>query len=202
MKYMRRKYLVFIAVIVFCVLTLCPGKRHLAEAYEKKWSVFVYGGQWSDTPIGSILLFQTRFKDSYVWAAGISRKIIDITDDLLIEAELGTARHTGLQHHFELNASFNLRWHNFPWDNVVNTSIAYGLGPSYAARRPPVEESSKQRPAHVLVFMPVEITFAPPKQYNLPWEFLVRVHHRSGAYGVVSHGKGSNFVSAGLRYRF
>ncbi len=202
MKLIRGKDVVFTAVIVVCVLTLFPGQHHLAEAHEGKWSIFVYGGKWSDNTIGRIVLFETEFENSCVWAAGISRKIIDITDILLIEAELGTARHTGLQDHFELNASFNLRWHNFPWDNIVNTSIAYGLGPSYANRRPPVEESSRRKPAHVLIFMPVEITLAPPKQYNLPWEFLVRVHHRSGAFGVVSNAKGSNFITTGLRYRF
>ena len=202
MKFICRKYVGFIAVIVVCVITLFPGQHHLAEAHERKWSVFAYGGQWSDNPIGKILLFQTEFENSYVWAAGISRKVIDITNDLLIEAELGTARHTGLQDHFELNASFNLRWHNLPWDNFVDTSIAFGLGPSYANRRPPVEESSRRKPAHLLVFMPVEITLAPPKQYHSPWEFIVRVHHRSGAYGVVSDAKGSNFVTAGFRYRF
>jgi hypothetical protein len=202
MKLVCGRYMGVMAAIVVCVITLFPAKNHSAETDERKWSVFAYGGQWSDNPIGKILLFQTKFENSYVWAAGISRKIIDITDDLLIEAELGAARHTGLQDHFELNASFNLRWHNFPWDNFVNTSIAYGLGPSYANRRPPVEESSRQKPAHVLVFMPLEITLAPPKQHNLPWEFIVRVHHRSGAFGVVSDAKGSNFVTVGLRYRF
>ncbi len=202
MKSTFEKIVIFITAMVACVLTTFPGQHHLAEAHEGKWSVFAYGGQWSDNPIGRIVIFETNFKKSYVWAAGISRTILDITDDLLLEAELGTARHTGMQDHYELNASLNLRWHTFPWDNFINTSIAYGLGPSYASRRPPVEESSRRKPTHVLTFMPVEITLAPPKQNKVPWEILVRVHHRSGAFGVVSDAKGSNFITTGLRYRF
>ncbi len=172
------------------------------EEDEKLWSVCIYGGRWSQNRIGEIVLFDTRVRDTYVWAAALSRRVYRLSDSLALEAELNVARHTGWQRHFELNAAVNLRWNRFPWDNHVDTSLSYGLGPSYAFKRPPIEQRSDRGPAHFLVFMPVEITFGPPSGRLEPWEILVRVHHRSGAYGVVSDARGSNFVTTGLRRRF
>ncbi len=202
MKITRINYFGVMAVLIFGVLSLFPVKKIFAETDEPLWSVFVYGGKWSDNPIAHIIRFETEFENSYVWAAGISRNIYDITDFLVIEAELGTARHTGLQDHCEFNAALNLRLHRFPWDDYIKTSLAYGLGPSYATSRPPIENTTDRGPAHILVFMPVEVAFGPPGKSNSPLEFIIRVHHRSGAYGIVSTAKGSNFVTAGFRYRF
>ncbi len=190
-------------IIVFVVFAaLAPVSKAMAEGDGYQWSVFAYGGKWSNNRIGEIVRFNTRLRRSYVWGMGFSHNLHDITDDLEVEVELNAARHTGLQNHFELNAAVNLRWRGFPWERYINTSISYGLGPSYAFRRPPIETRSDRGPTHVLVFMPVEITFAPPSEKRPPWEALLRIHHRSGAYGIVSDARGSNFITGGLRYRF
>ncbi len=192
----------FVTIMTMCFFMLLPSTAVFAGGSEYRWSVFAYGGKWSNNRIGEILQGRTRLRSSYVWAAGVSRTVHELSDDLLMEAELTAARHTGLQDHFELNAALNLRWLRFPWDRYVDSTLSYGLGPSYAFRRPPIEVRSDRGPTHILVFMPVELTFAPPKEYDMPWEVLIRIHHRSGAYGVVSDARGSNFITGGLRYRF
>ena|GEM_PF-369805 len=203
-KSFLRTYARFMAGMALSLLTLFCAERVFAEKNPSPWSVFAYGGPWTKTNLGEIVQAKTDFKNSFVWAVGGSRTLYNLNEFFLLEAEVNTARHTGRQDHFELNAAVNLRLHRFPWDRYVNTSLAYGLGPSYAFTRPPIEQrrASDPVPSHLLVFMPVEVTFAPPDKYQLPWEVLVRVHHRSGAFGAVSNAKGSNFIVTGLRYRF
>jgi hypothetical protein len=46
-----------------------------------------------------------------------------------------------------------------------------------------------------------EITFARPSRPDL--EFLIRFHHRSGVFGLVSDAwGGAQYLSAGIRVRF
>ncbi len=184
-----------------CVVCLRPATTD-AGSRSMDWSAAVYGGRLSDNRIGQILYLRTQMEPSHVWAVMVSREVHRVADDLSAEIEWNLARHTGLQDHFEINSAFLLRWHRFPWDRFVNTTLAYGAGPSYALRKPPVERRSGRDPAHLLVFMPVELTLAPPERFEHAWKTLLRVHHRSGAYGVVSNAPGSNFVTLGLRYRF
>jgi hypothetical protein len=187
---------------IWLSLILLIAHAGSAKAWGSEWSMIGYTGQWSATPIGDILLNQTAFRSSYVTVAGGSRTLQRFRQQLNLELEVNAANHTGRQGHSEINTALLLRWTRFPWDRILDTSVAYGLGPSYAFRAPEVEQRSRQPASQLLVFMPVEVTFAPPRKRNSDWELLVRVHHRSGAFGVVSDSAGSNFVSAGFRYRF
>jgi hypothetical protein len=190
-----------IAASLSLFLLLPAQGAHGAEA-EPSWSVFAYGGKWTDTRFMQVIRGKTEFRRSYVWVTGASRKIHDFHEYLVVEGELNIARNSGLQDHFEINGAVSLRWNAFPWDRYVNTSLAYGLGLSHAFERPPIEEQPHRRAARTIVFMPAELTFAPRKSRESPWEAIVRIHHRSGAFGVVKDAGGSNFVTMGLRYRF
>ncbi len=186
-------------VFLMMIFFLCLSKVRSAE---RPWGICVYGGQWSNNRIGEILSFQTNFEKSYVWAASVSRKVMSLSDFLDVEVEFNSAFHSGLQSHMEINAACVLRWQKFPWNHLVKTSLAYGLGPSVAFQRPPIEDRERRGPTFCLVFMPVELTFGMPETCRSPWEIFLRIHHRSGAYGVVSDSGGSNFITAGVRYRF
>ncbi len=165
-------------------------------------AIFVYGGEWTDTRFVEILQLDTDFQDSYLGTVGLSRTFHRFNRHLDLEGEANLTRHWGKQDHFELNAALNLRWNTFPWDRFVDTSLAYGLGPSYAFGRPYIEERRRRPVSRLLVFMVTEVTAGPPAQWESPWEALVRIHHRSGAFGAVSDAGGSNFITTGLRYRF
>ena len=190
------------AFVLFCLIFL-PAAGAIAQEGTHQWSIFAYGGQWTDTRIGHIFQTQTQFESAYLWALGGSRTVYRLADGLVLEAELNSVIHTGYQDHFELNAAASLRWKRFPWDRYLNTTVAYGIGPSYAFSRPPIEQrpNGRHNPTRFLVFMPVEFTFAPAERYNIPWEALLRVHHRSGAFDAVSRARGSNFIAMGIRYR-
>lgn len=155
------------------------------------------------------------------------------------EAELQVARHEGLRyfddpdpasgdpgwnwaegysheslnsgHHTyeEFNAVIVARWLAFPWDDIIDTSIAFGEGISYATKNPPVEIDQHDQfhgrdypVSKWLNYLLLEYTFSLPKV--LPnWSVFYRIHHRSGIYGTINHyQRGSNFVTFGFRYDY
>ena len=115
-----------------------------------------------------------------------------------MEGELNVAKHSGMQNHLELNTAVLFRWRAFPWSRYVATSIAYGLGFSHAFDRPPIEEEQDRRAVRTLISMPTELTIGPPEA---AWELMLRIHHRSGAFGAFKDAGGSNFISLGLRFQ-
>jgi hypothetical protein len=178
------------------------ARRSVPGSARRDRAVFLYGGRWSATRFVEILRLQTEFRNTHLGAVGVSRIMHRFNRHLHLEVEVNVARHRGMQAHFELNAAAGLRWNTFPWDRIVDTSLAYGLGPSYAFDRPPIEERPDRPASRGLVFMTGELALAPPGHRSASWEGFVRIHHRSGMFGVVSESAGSNFVTAGLRHRF
>lgn len=171
----------------------------LPETEEKApgWSVSIYAGAVTRTRFGQILSTKTDFRGSYVAALAAGRTIFSHGSFARWEVEAQVARHWGKQHHWETNAALLLRWTRFPWDEYLSTSVALGVGPSYAWKTPALERKRHERTSRGLVFMPFEITAGPPGGHE--WETFLRVHHRSGAYDVISRGGGSNFIVAGFR---
>lgn len=195
-------YGILIAMIALCLSgAMCP-RSFAGLRPEGSWSVAAYGGQWSNNRIGEILYLRTDLKPSHVWAVALTREVYTLVDGLTAEVEFNSALHSGRQHHAEVSGAFLLRWRRFPWDRFLNLSVAYGVGPSLAFRRPPIEQRSRREATYFLLSMPVELTFGLPDRFDVPWHVLLRVHHRSGAYGVVSDAGGSNFVTAGIRRFF
>ncbi len=105
----------------------------------------------------------------------------------------------GDQNHWEFNLPIIGRWEAFPWDEVVDTSLAIGIGPSYASEIPKVEAANTGGGDRLLVYWMVEIEVGPPDQ---GWSAIFRLHHRSGAFGLVAPEGKSNVLVIGLRQRF
>lgn len=128
------------------------------------------------------------------WRAADHRSSMDIEAQLI--------RHFGRQSHFEVNAVPLVgRWHDFPWDEWINTTAAFGLGLSYAMSAPEAEAIVREEARKMLFTWFFELAFASPVPQ---WEVVTRLHHRSGGFGIFSSpGKvGSDFVTVGLRHRF
>jgi len=165
-------------------------------------SVFGYGGVYSDTRLVEILRLDIDPQRSFIGVGGMSQRLHRFDHRLDLEAEVLVGKHVGKQHHMEFAGAISLRWNAFPWDHRVNTSMAYGHGPSFATSAPAVEASHERAPRQRLLFMVAEIAMAPPNRPEGGWEGLLRVHHRSGVFKLLSSGSGSNFISLGLRYRY
>ena len=100
----------------------------------------------------------------------------------------------------DYNASFMIRWVDFPWNRHVRTSFATGVGLSYSEKiylmdiqRHPGEDRS-----HLKFNWPIQLTFAAPRypdhQLNL---FL---SHQSGGH-IFDEG-GVNSIGIGYRFGF
>lgn len=110
--------------------------------------------------------------------------------------------HSGMMNHLETNLILIARFMHFPWDQWLDTRIAIGDGLSYAfstpylePRRDPDHETSRR----LLNYLMVEIEFVLP---IIPkWSTFIRVHHRSGVYGLFGGvAGGSNFIGGGIRF--
>lgn len=114
----------------------------------------------------------------------------------------GTVRHGADQNTiYEFNPYIIWRWANFPWNRYIPTSLALAEGISYVTSVPSIEKRDNSNTKRILNYLMFEATFALPDHPR--WQFLVRIHHRSGAYGLYGAGNtGSNDIGAGLRYLF
>ena len=102
---------------------------------------------------------------------------------------------------YEFNPYIIFRWANWPWNDRVVTSLALAEGVSYVTSVPALERRDNENTRRLLNYLMFEITLAAPSTPNL--QFVVRIHHRSGAYGLYqADNSGSNVIGAGIRYLF
>jgi len=168
---------------------------------EKKYAVSLYGGVMTDDNWRQSLFGQADLEDSYILAGAMSWTFYRPAHHLWsLELEANVARHFGIQDHFEFNAPvLTGRWEYFPWDSALDTSLAFGLGPSFATRVPEYERSRSGSSDEILLFWHLEAAFGLP---GSDWSTFLRLHHRSNGYGVFAEEGGSNILSLGLRYEF
>lgn len=117
--------------------------------------------------------------------------------------ELVLVQHRGRQSVLELGAAYMLRSPNLELAQL-RMNVAGGLGLSHTFGTPSYEDTPKDDPGRryrtqMLILLEAEWSLA-----SLPdWSLVTRIHHRSGAYGLIAPRQvGSNFIVAGLRYRF
>ena len=186
------------------VLVLISVSAAFAEepTAAQDFAVTIYGGRMTDSDFGDTLIGQFDFVDAYVVVGALAWTFASYYENALsfeIEAQVG--KWFGDQHNWEFNLPVAVRWSKFPWGNYVATSLAYGLGPSYASEEPEEEIKLNDSTKKFLVYWFGELTLGPPESN---WAASLRIHHRSGAFGLVEEqGRGgSNTVAVGVKYRF
>jgi hypothetical protein len=175
------------------------------SAQPDEWTATVYGARVSSERTWQHVLkdpFNARYVDSWLVAGALARPYASFfrDDALRLEAEAQVAYNFGDQDHWELNAMPVVsRWRRFPWSERVATSVAFGLGLSYATELPEVEVKLEGSSHQWLIYWALELTAGPP---TAAWEATLRLHHRSVAWGLMGEDGGVNAVGLGLRYRF
>ncbi|UCG39212.1 MAG: hypothetical protein JSV00_02975 [bacterium] len=160
----------------------------------------VYGGRVTDERWFESLSLNARFVDAYILVTALAWTVKSSREGgLAVEVEGQVARYFGDQDHLEFNLPVALRWHRFSWDHVVDTSLAFGLGPSWAAEDPEVEKAINGSTRQFLVHWFAEVALGPP---GTAWAAVFRLHHRSTGFGLVADDGGSNTLTLGLRFRF
>jgi hypothetical protein len=164
-----------------------------------------YAGRISAEPTWHDVLLKpwsSDYAESNLVTAAYSRAYRESHDGALrTEFEINATYNFGDQNHWELNvAPISLRWHRFPWSERVRTSVAFGVGLSYAFEFPTVEYELENDTQQLLIFWLLEITAGPREG---AWSAVLRLHHRSPAWGVMGVADGGmNAPSLGFRYQF
>lgn len=188
-----------VAVFMLVAASWAVADESLAR---QDFAFTLYTGRMTDSDFGDTLTGQSDFVDAYVVVGALAWTFARFYGDALsfeIEGQVG--KWFGDQHNWEFNLPAAIRWSRFPWDNYVATSLAYGVGPSYAASEPEEEIELNNSTKKFMVYWFGELTLGPPKS---SWAASLRIHHRSGAFGLVEErGRGgSNTLAVGVKYRF
>jgi hypothetical protein len=189
---------------VVAALAMVLGPAAPAAAESRDWAATVYGARISsETGWEDILLnpFGAQYVDAFLIVGALSRSYASYQDGaLVLDAEGQVAWNFGDQHHWEFNvAPVVARWQRFPWSRRVDTSVAFGLGLSYATEVPEVEVEIEGESQQLLIYWVAELTAGP---VLAPWAISLRLHHRSVAWGLMGDEGGMNAVGLGIRYSF
>lgn len=191
-------------LLLAVALTGCVSRGDLPRLQKRAITGFY--GRYSDNALTEDILLsqQLEYENSDLVVLGYSQifhRFWENAGQWEWEAQVG--KHFGLQDHWELNGLALLRWNQYPWSNYVRTSFAVGDGLSWASSVPTLELAShtNEGATPLLNYLLIELTFGAPK--ILDWDFVFRIHHRSGIFGTFNGvDGGSNVIGLGLKYRF
>jgi len=155
-----------------------------------------------------------RQEDSHFWGVGLGKTRGTLGQSLqplggtFVENvrhgyEVVLLQHWGRQDPVELGAAYFLRSPDAEL-GFLRVNAMGGVGLSHTFGTPAYEDPNPSDPdrryrTQFLLLLELEWTLAQAPAFS----FVTRIHHRSGIYGLVAPSKvGSNFVAAGLRYRF
>jgi hypothetical protein len=194
---LRRRGPCLIAAVLFALLGTFGVDLPSIWAGERLYALNVYVGRLTSNRWGDFFIPGERFafKDSYLLTAALARRIGTYGNKASFEIEGQVVKHFKGQEHWEFNALLAARWEAFWWDEHLDTSLAFGLGPSIATEKPVVESEGQY-----LVYWMIELALGLPEYPQTA--FITRIHHRSNAFGLVGDEGGSNSLALGLKYRF
>lgn len=227
---MQKRGLALVALVIQCFLPGEPSAEESRWGGRAAgWFIAGYLGQLTDSTMPDIAGLQVDFVPSYMAALAVGKEIYRYREAMSVEVEGQVAAYfnryvfecdtddclaacpedppSATQDHAEFNLLFILRWLRFPWDRHLDTSVAVGEGLSYATRVPAVERDLHGEvvgldspTSRLLNYLMIEAAFGLPSHPR--WDLNVRLHHRSGAFGLFNdvHG-GSNTICVGLRYK-
>lgn len=193
-----------------CVIFFLFVVTGLPAESDDKLNVSVYHGLFSDTALGEILLSaKTHYRASYITTAAVGKPLERRLFGLPLEAEGQLVRHTGTQKHLEFNGLLLVR--SEPVDLGLPLTFAVAEGFSLATRNPDLENRRKsiytpgvtsEYSRNLLNYLTFEMEARVPMDAYEPRAF-VRVHHRSGIYGLLCPPTcGSNYMAYGVRFAY
>jgi hypothetical protein len=184
------------------------------ETRSSAHAVTFFAGRAVDNDFTDVVTepWTVDFVDISVVAAAMSTRLgtmnelgVDlgnIGDHLSLDLEAGAAYRFGDEDMGEFWGAIFLRYDDFPWNDTLYTTIAANTGVSLITEGSDFERSRSDGKGSLLLhYLAPEITFAHPDNKDV--ELLIKLHHRSGVFGLFDgvHG-GSTFVAGGIRFRF
>lgn len=195
----------FLKTLLFCTLLFCAlplaAQAEDPSSINKTYAISVYGGTMTNEIWYKSITGQCGFMDDHMIAAAFGWTFYRPDSQwYALELEANMAKHWGMTDHMDFNMPIvTVRWEYFPWDEVLDTNLAFGIGPSYATSKPESEIENDDDTRQFLIYWHISADFSLP---DSPWALLLRLHHRSTGYGLFGHEGGGNVLTAGLRYEF
>jgi hypothetical protein len=155
--------------------------------------------KWEPSYFNAVALGKTRGTLGGSFAALQDSPVSDIRHGY----ELVLAKHHGLQSQVELGGAFTLRSPDLTLGPLA-VNAATGVGLSHAFGTPtyedgPLDNPTRRYKTQLLIVIEAEWKLRYFEQVSI----VTRVHHRSGAYGLIApRNVGSNFLAVGVRYSF
>lgn len=189
--------------IIF-LLIFFIGKTCYGDSSEVKYPYHlgIYYAKMSTDPLEIFCWGKPDYDDSYrMIVAYLGKQIGSLPPWFVFEDELQFAWHYDAQDYWEVNGALVARFVDFPWNDIIYTSIAAGAGLSYISEISDMEASRHSETSQFLGYLLFEWELAPSADSS--WSFFSRIHHRSGADGTFNHCRGaSNSWGMGIRYHF
>lgn len=189
-----------IMIITFFQFILLGALVPARCSAEQLYALNLYAGRLTSNHWEEFFGSELDFKDSYLVTAALARRIGVYGDLASFEIEGQIVKHFNIQTHWELNALVAARWEAFWWDDVLDTSVAFGLGPSYATEKPEIETENYGDTSRFMIYWMLELALGLPDYPRVA--LITRIHHRSDAFGLIADGGGSNALAFGLKWRF
>ena len=178
-----------------------PDSAKMLGPNTSRWSIGAYAGVLSGSAFYETLT-NIRYRSSYIAAVDVTYSAFKFDSlPLSIDIDATVAKRFGQDSQWDFGIIPMARWKYFPWNDYVYTNLRVGLiGVSYVTGISPWELhwSGNGHGSQFLNYLAVEVDVAPKAES--PSEFFVRVHHRSGAWGLINgtYG-GSTYVTLGWR---
>jgi hypothetical protein len=194
-------------VIILIAFLFVVAEGNAEELENKKtsldyqWAVSIYGGPHARHTLNDIISFNANYSDGNMIIVGaLSREVYNYKQYMSFELEGLVGKPVGDDDSiWEFAGLGKARWQMFPWDDILDTSIAIGAGFSYYTDISQIEKDRNEEAQRLLGYLAFELTFGIPK---LPrWHLLMRIHHRSSMGTIIGEGA-SNYVCVGLKYGF
>ncbi len=172
------------------------------QPISRHWNVMVFGGRLSSEPMDQVLLFSDEYEDTGFIGAAAGYEFYR-NSLFSFEAEAGAGAMFGDSNGPQVWGALYARWHNFPWNETIRTSVAVSTGLNYTIKRMDYEARSAAPDPNrkLLHYFSPEVTFALPSHPDT--ELVFRMHHRSSVYGLFDCRRcGSDTPTLGIRHRF
>ena len=183
-----------------------PGQQTFAfEQLDQRDSVFVFGGAMLADHLSfrTLIPFATDPEDNYIAGVAYERHLYDLMAGFDLGFEIGVAGRFGDDSSLEGWLGPSIRHQGISIGSLtVSPGIVVGVSAvSDSIGMERVRESANGGDATLLFYLGPEIAF---KFEQLPnFEFVYRVHHRSGIDGTLGDmGEGHNANIFGVRRRF
>jgi hypothetical protein len=200
------------AAVAAAANSIFPYNYNLNVYQAYPWSILYYYGLTSTHTLGQTFKGEFTRAGEYIDTIEVAytpqktgKFLESLPSPLILQLAANVTYRNGPEDNYdpiyEFDPYFILRWTYFPWNNYLDMTAAAAEGVSYDTSVPGIEKNSTDQTGHFLNYLMFETTFALPKYPRL--QAVLRIHHRSGAYGLYGYGNcGSNVLGLGIRYLF